>query len=177
MSYFFCKLAGLLEEYLGINPKKEKVMVDSNYNIAYVFDDETNKAVDMDGAEVTDFSTYEKYFLNIDNGMIDAAIIPESFMEYCASLELYYEDLEHILSEDKMNAYENRICYCADASGNTYAAGIYMDGTVFDPAFFAADKGEKMVQALGRQILVFPKTAKNKTYREKTADVLLNIEE
>ncbi|MDY3747109.1 MAG: hypothetical protein SOZ97_10255 [Lachnospiraceae bacterium] len=76
-----------------------------------------------------------------------------------------------------MNAYENRICYCADASGNTYAAGIYMDGTVFDPAFFAADKGEKMVQALGRQILVFPKTAKNKTYREKTADVLLNIEE
>lgn len=159
------QLARDLAGYLEINPKKEKVVVDSNYNIAYHYDDETNQAYYIDGTVASDFSTYEKYFLNLGSGTVDAAVIPEEFLEYCESVETYYSPVEQVLTEEQMQKYEDIVCCGTDASGNSYAAGLYTDGTIFDASYFAAESGDEIIAACGRQVLVFPKKSQHPEHR------------
>ena len=144
-----------LSEYFGLDDRREELFVDSSYNIPYIYNDQ-GQAVNIDGSLASDYSTYEKFFLNMSSNSIDAAVMPEGFMTYCNSLDRYYEDLTDIFSEEFLAQYEDRFCYSTDSSGEEYLCGLYTDGTVFDASYFARSAGEEMVEAYGRQVLAFP---------------------
>lgn len=144
-----------LSDWLGLNPRTEEVMVDSNYNIPYLYNESSEPAY-LDGTPASDFSTYEKYFLNLSKNVIDAAVMPESFMEYCNSLDRSYCDLTELFPEDVLLRYEERFCWGTDVNGEKYLCGLYTDGTVFDAGYFAQSADETLREAYGRQVLAFP---------------------
>lgn len=148
-------LAASLGSLLEIDSRREQVTVDSNYNIPYMYNEE-GQLVYMDGSPAADFSTHDKYFLNIANHVIDAAVMPESFMEHCNSIEKSYYDLTELFSETALAPYADRFCYGTAADGEKYLCGLYTDGTIFDAEHFAADAGEEIIAACGRQVLAFP---------------------
>ncbi len=150
-----------LSVFWALNPRSEKVVVDSNYNIPYLYDEQTDQMLYADGSPAADYSTYDKFFLNLSGGVIDAAVIPEDFLNYCNGLDTYFYDLELILPEDFLNTYSGRFCYGTDVWGEQHLFGLFMDGTDFDPAYFAASADKEVQEAYGRQVLVFPKTQKN----------------
>lgn len=149
------ELSEQLEQYFGLDQKKEKIVVDSNYNISYQFDDTTNQAVRLDGKQSSDYSTYEKFFLNLAYDEIDATVMPEGFLQYCNELEICFEDLRNTLSEETLQRYQERFCYQTNENGERYPCGIYMDGTVFDAAWFAKDQSKEVIESYGKQVLVF----------------------
>lgn len=149
------ELSEQLEQYFGLDQKKEKVVVDSNYNISYQFDDMTNQAVRLDGKQSSDYSTYDKFFLNLAYDEIYAAVMPEGFLEYCNGLEVRFADLRNTLSEETLQQYQERFCYQTGENGEQYPCGIYMDGTVFDAAWFAKDQEKEVIESYGKQVLVF----------------------
>lgn len=159
-------LKASLGSFLGIDSRREEVTVDSNYNIPYIYNDD-GQLVYADGSPASDFSTHDKYFLNLSQNIIDAAVMPESFMAHCNSIERSYYDLTELFSEEVLEKYEDCFCYGTDADGNTYLCGLYTDGTIFDAAYFAADAGEDLRKACGRQVLAFPLGGENKENNEK----------
>ena len=62
----------------------EKIGYDSSYQIPYA----TTEGSVVNSA--ANYSDYDKFFLNIQNGLIDLAIVPESFVEYCDSVGEVY---------------------------------------------------------------------------------------
>lgn len=146
--------------------KREEVFVDSNYNIPYMYNEE-NQLVYMDGSPASDYSTHDKYFLNLANHVVDAAVMPESFMAHCNSIERSYYDLTALFSEAVLEKYSDRFYYGTDADGKEYLCGLYTDGTIFDAAYFAADAGEDLIEACGRQVLAFPLDGPNPENNEK----------
>lgn len=149
-------LSGQLNRYLGLDEETQTTVIDSNYNIPYQFDDRTEQALYVDGSVSSDYSTYDKFFLNISTNSIQAAIMPEDFLEYCNGLGTCFTDLRDSLSEEGIEQYEERICYGTDENGIKYPCGIYTDGTIFDASYFAKHSDDSLMQAYGRQVLVFP---------------------
>lgn len=66
-----------LAEFFGINPKRERVVAESAYSIAY--------GESMSGS--ANYADYDKLFLKLGNGEIDAVIAPRSFVKYCTEIE------------------------------------------------------------------------------------------
>lgn len=149
-----------LTKWLGLNPRKAEVAIDSTYNIPYIYD-ESGQLVNVDGSPAADYSTFEKYFLNLSHNTIDAAVMPEGFMEYCNGLDRSYYDITELFSEEALEPYKDRFCYGTDVNGESYVCGLYTDGTIFDASYFAKDAGEEMVKAYGKQVLAFPIGGKN----------------
>lgn len=71
------------------------VYYDTDYQIAYVADGK-----DYIGTAAND-SDYDKFFLNIRSGRIDAAIVPESFLTYCDALEDVYGGMALDITESE----------------------------------------------------------------------------
>lgn len=155
-----------LGDWLDIDSRHQEVTVDSNYNIPYMYN-ESGQLIYADGSLASDFSTHDKYFLNLSSHVIDAAVMPESFMEHCNSIERSYYDLTELFSEDVLAKYSDRFCYGTDADGKRYLCGLYTDGTIFDAAYFAADAGEDLIEACGRQVLAFPLYGRHPENNEK----------
>lgn len=103
-----------LDDYFGFQPRKEYAYFDTEYQIAY-------PGVDNAAA---DTSFYEKFFLNIRVGSLDAAIIPESFLEYCNTVERVFYDVTEILSEEQIKEWEPYFITGKDETGNEYICGI-----------------------------------------------------
>ena len=162
-----------LEAAWTLDSRKEKAAVDSNYNIPFHYDEQTDQMLYADGSPASDYSTYDKFFLNLSGGVIDAAVMPEDFLTYCNGLDSYFYDLTEIFSEEFLNTFAGRFCYGTDLSGKQHLWGLYMDGTAFDAASFAADAGADVQEAYGRQVLVFPKTQKNGDRNQAFVEFLL----
>lgn len=103
-----------LDDYFGFQPRKEYAYFDTEYQIAY-------PGVDNEAA---DTSFYEKFFLNIRVGSLDAAIVPESFLEYCNTVERVFYDVTEVLNEEQLKAWEPYFITDEDEEGNEYICGI-----------------------------------------------------
>lgn len=103
-----------LTEYMGYNPKKITAYFDPDYQIAYPGVD--NRAADN--------SFYEKFFLNIRSGVLDAAIMPKSYMEYCNTVGHPFYDVYDVLNEEQIEKYEADFLTGKDDEGNEYTCGI-----------------------------------------------------
>lgn len=71
-------LESAFADALGL-PEKE-VRVDSAYQVSYKGDGIS------DTANAVDYSGYDKFFFGWSNGEIDAAVVPQSLLEYCEEL-------------------------------------------------------------------------------------------
>ena len=69
------------------NQNSKKISVDSDYLLSY--EDVKLKGVNE--------SSYEKFFFNWSSGEIDAVIMPESFYNYCKSLDAEFEAIDEFL--------------------------------------------------------------------------------
>lgn len=152
-----------LSRWFGLDPRREEVTVDSGYNVPYIYN-EDGQLVNVDGSPAADYSTFEKFFLNLSHNVIDAAVMPEGFLEYCNSLDRSYYDLTELFSQEELEPYKDRFCYGTDAYGEEYLCGLYTDGTIFDASYFAGSAGEELVKAYGKQVLVFPAGGQNPQY-------------
>lgn len=158
----------------ALDPRRKKTTIDSNYNIPYIYDDATDQILYADGSPASDYTTYDKFFLNLSCGVVDAAVMPEGFLEYCNGLDQYFWNLEDILPGELLKTYAHRLCYATAPDGSSYPCGIYMDGTVFDAAYFAADAGTEAVKSFGCQVLVYAKTQKNKERNDAFLCFIIN---
>ncbi|MDE6432924.1 MAG: hypothetical protein K2L07_01695 [Lachnospiraceae bacterium] len=108
------ELSDGLTEFFGYNPKKKEAYFDPGYQIAY-------PGVDNEAA---DNSFYEKFFLNIRVGVLDAAIMPQSFMEYCNTVGHPFYDVYDVLSEEQIKTYEPCFLKGKDEDEKEYTCGI-----------------------------------------------------
>lgn len=131
-----------LAKVLGINENKSCVNVDSSYQIVWK---EGNN----------DYTDYEKFFLNVSNGVIDCAVVPEEFADYCFSLEEFAvpnNELNINIPKNRQYIYNGTPC------------GIYTDGTEF------SDETKD-----DRYVAFFPNTGKNRENAEKFAQYLIGV--
>ena len=91
------ELADELNRSLGFDGKDDFSIVDTGYQLAYVYG---GRRVDN---SASDESNFEKFFLNIRNHVMDAAIIPRSFYDYCNSIEDVFYDIEYVLDADTVS--------------------------------------------------------------------------
>ncbi|MDE5863163.1 MAG: hypothetical protein K2H34_02330, partial [Lachnospiraceae bacterium] len=110
-----------ISDYFGYEPRRQYAYFDTQYQIAYT--DVENMAADT--------SFYEKFFLNIRAGLLDAAIVPESFMEYCNEIERVFYDVKDVLTEKQVEKYESYFVMGKDEEGNEYVCGIDISGFAF----------------------------------------------
>lgn len=110
-----------LTAYFGYNTKKETAYFDMDYQIAYP------------GVENTaaDDSFFEKFFLNLRMGVLDVAIMPESYMEYCNSVGHPFYDVTDVLTQEQLNQYEDRFLKGKDDEGEEYICGININDMQF----------------------------------------------
>lgn len=108
------ELSDRLTEYYGYNPRKETASFDSGYQIAY-------PGVDNEAA---DNSFYEKFFLNIRMEMLDAVIMPQSYMEYCNTVGHTFYDVYDVLDAEQIKKYEPYFVKGKDDEGVEYTCGI-----------------------------------------------------
>lgn len=145
-----------LDDYFGFQPRKEYAYFDTEYQIAY-------PGVDNEAA---DTSFYEKFFLNIRTGSLDVAIVPESFLEYCNTVERVFYDVTEVLDEEQRKAWEPYFVTGKDEEGNEYICGIDISHLKFleeeDITFVNGNAGESA-------ILTFPC---NSEHKEKCQEFL-----
>ncbi|MCM1499645.1 MAG: hypothetical protein NC124_14360, partial [Clostridium sp.] len=110
-----------LSDYFAYEPRKQYAYFDTQYQIAYT--DVENMAADT--------SFYEKFFLNIRAGILDAAIVPESFMEYCNELETVFYDVNDVLTKEQVERYAPYFVTGKDEQGREYACGIDISSFAF----------------------------------------------
>lgn len=141
-------LSDELTEFFGYNPKKKEAYFDAGYQIAYPGADN----------EAADNSFYEKFFLNIRMGLLDAAIMPQSFMEYCNTVGHPFYDVYDVLTDDQVKTYESCFLKGRDDEGNEYTCGIDISELKFfdkmEISEVEANEGEPLV-------LTFPYGGKN----------------
>lgn len=139
-------LSDRLTEYYGFNERKEYAYFDSNFQIAYPGADN----------EAADYSYYEKFFLNIRSGSMDVAIMPESYMEYCFTVEPIFVDVTEVLDSEQIKKYERYFVYGKNEAGEEYPCGIDISNFAFveeeELCFVKVNNTEKM-------ILTFPMNA------------------
>ncbi len=135
-----------LNELFGLDGKKKYAYADTNYQISYEYD---NAVVEN---PVSDTSFFDKFFLNIRTGMIDAAIIPKSFYDYCNFQGDFFYDVEYVLSKTQISQYSDKFI-----DGNT-ADGNYNRGIVIDGCGYIDKTGLSFIDANADEsyILVFP---------------------
>lgn len=153
-----------LDEYFGFQSPKEYAYFDTEYQIAYP--DVENEAADT--------SFYEKFFLNIRMGALDAAIMPESYMEYCNSVSSVFYDVSQVLSEEQLQSWEPYFVTGQDEEGNEYVCGIDISRLAFIEkekiGFVKANAGEAF-------ILAFPCNSEHREACQAFVDFLEGYEE
>jgi uncharacterized membrane protein YesL len=96
------KLSENLDNMFELDGNRKYAYVDTEYQISY----------ETDGVNIeniaADNSFYDKFFLNIRTGQIDAAIIPKSFFDYCNSLGNIFYDVGYVLSDEQEDSFSNR---------------------------------------------------------------------
>lgn len=115
------ELSDTLTEYYGYNPKKKTAYFDPDYQISYP--GVVNRAADN--------SFYEKFFLNVRMGMMDAAIMPQSYMEYCNTVGHTFYDVYEVLNEEQIEKYEPYFIKGKDDEGQEYTCGIDISNMKF----------------------------------------------
>lgn len=140
------KLSDALNEYYSYDGEKEYAYVDTTYQIAY---SDGERAVENLAA---DDSFYEKFFLNIRIGSMDAAIIPESFFRYCNDVEDMFYDVEDVLSKKQVEMYKELFVTGVGEEGS-HVNGLRVDG-----CSYLQESGISFVDVNGEDsyILVFP---------------------
>ena len=154
-----------LTSFFGLDGKKHYAYVDTGYQISYQWEDETveNTAADE--------SFSEKFFLNISHGAMDAAIIPESYYEYCNSIEDIFYDIEYLFSKEEVAAMKPRL---VKGSGDfaEYYRGIRVDDCEYlkktGITFIDANKDDAY-------ILVFPIGSGHKNNIKKFMETEIGI--
>lgn len=148
-----------LDEYFGFQSRKEYAYFDTAYQIAY-------PGVDNEAA---DTSFYEKFFLNIRTGSLDVAIVPESFLEYCNTVERVFYDVTEVLSEEQLKTWEPYFVTGKDEEGNEYICGIDISHLKFlqeeNISFVNDNAGEKV-------ILTFPCNSEHRENCQKFLELL-----
>ena len=69
-----------------------------------------------------------KFFLNIANGRIDAAIVPKSFVTYCDALEDVYEGTAVDITDSEF-VRQAGIAFVGDNAGEKYFLILPVGGT------------------------------------------------
>lgn len=150
-----------LDDYFAFQPRKEYAYFDTEYQIAY-------PGVENEAA---DTSFYEKFFLNIRTGSLDAAIVPESFLEYCNTVERVSYDVAEVLSQEQLKVWEPYFVTGKDEEGNEYTCGIDISHLEFleeeNITFVNGNAGEAV-------ILTFPC---NGQHKEKCQEFLELLEQ
>ena len=130
-----------LDEYFELDTTDMYTYFDTQYQLSYT------------GVENTagDTSFYEKFFLNVRVGSLDAVIMPESFMEYCNSLEPIFADVTEILDEEQLDYWEDYLVMGTDEDGNEYACGLDISHLSFikeeEMGFVGDNDGEAFILA------------------------------
>ena len=111
------EIAGMLSEDLvpyGMQvTENTDVIYDTDYQIAYETGGKTYAST------AANDSDYDKFFLNIANGRIDAAIVPESFVSYCDALEDVYEGTAADITDSEF-VRQAGIAFVGDNAGEKY---------------------------------------------------------
>ncbi|MBR1874706.1 MAG: YesL family protein [Eubacterium sp.] len=90
------ELTDALNISLGFDGKDRYSIVDTGYQLAYNYG---GKRVDN---TASDESNFDKFFLNIRNRVMDAAIVPRSFYDYCNSIEDVFYDIEYVVGQEEL---------------------------------------------------------------------------
>lgn len=144
-------LSDELNAYYEFDGKKKYAKCDTAYQISYQYND---KIIENPAAET---SFFDKFFLNIRNGLIDAAIIPESFYEYCNTQGDIFYDVEYVLSKEQASEYKDLF------TSATTDEGIFVNGIIIDDCDYLKNSGLKFldVNSSDSYVLVFPITGGN----------------
>ncbi|MCR5638610.1 MAG: YesL family protein [Lachnospiraceae bacterium] len=144
-------LSDELNAYYEFDGKKKCAKCDTAYHISYQYND---KIIENPAAET---SFFDKFFLNIRNGLIDAAIIPESFYEYCNTQGDIFYDVEYVLSKEQASEYKDLF------TSATTDEGIFVNGILIDDCDYLKNSGLKFldVNSSDSYVLVFPITGGN----------------
>lgn len=144
-------LSDELNAYYEFDGKKKCAKCDTAYQISYQYND---KIIENPAAET---SFFDKFFLNIRNGLIDAAIIPESFYEYCNTQGDIFYDVEYVLSKEQASEYRDLF------TSATTDEGIFVNGIIIDDCDYLKNSGLKFldVNSSDSYVLVFPITGGN----------------
>lgn len=144
-------LSDELNAYYEYDSKKKYAKCDTAYQISYQYND---RIIENPAAET---SFFDKFFLNIRNGLIDAAIIPESFYEYCNTQGDIFYDVEYVLSKEQFLEYRDLF------TSATTDEGIFVNGIIIDDCDYLKNSGLKFldVNSSDSYVLVFPITGGN----------------
>ncbi len=144
-------LSDELNAYYEFDGKKKYAKCDTAYQISYQYND---KIIENPAAET---SFFDKFFLNIRNGLIDAAIIPESFYEYCNTQGDIFYDVEYVLSKEQASEYRDLF------TSATTEEGVFVNGIIIDDCEYLKNSGLKFldVNSSDSYVLVFPITGGN----------------
>lgn len=144
-------LSDELNAYYEFDGKKKYAKCDTAYQISYQYND---KIIENPAAET---SFFDKFFLNIRNGLIDAAIIPESFYEYCNTQGDIFYDVEYVLSKEQALEYRDLFISA------TTDEGVFVNGIIIDDCEYLKNSGLKFldVNSSDSYVLVFPITGGN----------------
>jgi uncharacterized membrane protein YesL len=144
-------LSDELNAYYEFDGKKKYAICDTAYQISYQYND---KIIENPVAET---SFFDKFFLNIRNGLIDAAIIPESFYEYCNTQGDIFYDVEYVLSKEQAIEYRDLF------TSATTEEGVFVNGIIIDDCDYLKNSGLKFldVNSSDSYVLVFPITGGN----------------
>lgn len=144
-------LSDELNAYYEFDGKKKYAKCDTAYQISYQYND---KIIENPAAET---SFFDKFFLNIRNGLIDAAIIPESFYEYCNTQGDIFYDVEYVLSKEQASEYRDLFISA------TTDEGVFVNGIIIDDCEYLKNSGLKFldVNSSDSYVLVFPITGGN----------------
>ena len=144
-------LSDELNAYYEFDGKKKYAKCDTAYQISYQYND---KIIENPAAET---SFFDKFFLNIRNGLIDAAIIPESFYEYCNTQGDIFYDVEYVLSKEQASEYRDLFISA------TTEEGVFVNGIIIDDCEYLKNSGLKFldVNSSDSYVLVFPITGGN----------------
>ena len=131
---------------LGVSP--EQISIDSNYVFSYV-------GKELEGANE---SSYDKFFFRLGGGELDAAIIPESFYQYCMDLEYTFVDLETMLTEEEKARWQAELVENNGTYNGIYVENLplmkYLNQEEEDPLLLVFFQKEKNVEA-NRSFLEF----------------------
>lgn len=140
------KLSEKLDKVFGYDGSKEYTYVDTEYQVSYEYDE-----VNIENT-AADNSFYDKFFLNIRTGQIDAAIVPKSFFDYCNSLGNVFYDVEYVLSDEQSEKLKERFI-----AGKT-DDGEFVNGIEIGECNYLEETGITFVDVNSDDsyILVFP---------------------
>ncbi len=137
------------------NQNPQKISVDSDYLLSY-------EDVELKGVNE---SSYEKFFFNWSSGEIDAVIMPESFYNYCKSLDAEFEAIdEFLLAKDLQKIEQIGI----GIKEENILAGIDVEKTNLIK-YLNKNTNEKY-------ILAFPSTGKHQDLNKKFLEMALKEE-